>query len=80
MNVSGTIDAILNQKSTDIWSVSPDETVYDAVKMMAEKNVGALVVVEDGKLVGIISVSGAPGGDKDEVCAQAAIAKIQGRF
>ena len=30
MNVSGTIDAILNQKSGDIWSVAPDATVYDA--------------------------------------------------
>jgi CBS domain-containing protein len=55
MNVSGTIDAILNQKSGDIWSVSPDETVYDAVKMMADKNVGALVVMEAEQLVGIIS-------------------------
>lgn len=55
MNVSGTIDAILNQKSGDVWSVSPNETVYDAIKMMAEKNVGALVVMEDEKLVGILS-------------------------
>jgi CBS domain-containing protein len=55
MNVTGTIDAILNQKSGDIWSVTPDATVYDAVALMAEKNVGALVVLEDGKLVGIIS-------------------------
>ena len=55
MNVTGTIDAILNQKSRDIWSVSPDATVYDAVAMMADKNVGALLVVENGGLVGIIS-------------------------
>lgn len=55
MNISGTIDAILNQKSGDIWSVSPDETVYDAIKKMADKNVGALVVMENDKLVGILS-------------------------
>ncbi len=55
MNVTGTIDAILNQKSGDIWSVAPDATVYDAVLTMANKNVGALVVMENDKLVGIIS-------------------------
>ena len=55
MNVTGTIDAILNQKSGEVWSVSPDATVYDAVALMAGKNVGALVVVENGQLVGIIS-------------------------
>jgi len=55
MNVTGTIDAILNQKSGDIWSVEPDATVYEAVAKMAEKNVGALVVMEGEILVGIIS-------------------------
>ncbi|MDQ6764652.1 MAG: CBS domain-containing protein [Verrucomicrobiota bacterium] len=55
MNVTGTIDAILNQKSGEVWSVSPDSSVYDAVALMAEKNVGALIVLRDGQLVGIIS-------------------------
>ena len=55
MNVSGTIEVILNQKSREIWSIAPDATVYDAVALMAEKNVGALVVVENGSLVGILS-------------------------
>ena len=55
MNVTGTIESILNQKSGEIWSVSPDATVYDAVALMAEKNVGALVVMKQGKLVGIVS-------------------------
>ena len=55
MNVTGTIDAILNQKSGEVWSVGPDATIYDAVALMAEKNVGALVVVENGELVGIVS-------------------------
>ncbi|MGZ5003064.1 MAG: CBS domain-containing protein [Chthoniobacterales bacterium] len=55
MNVTGTIDAILSQKSSEVWSVAPDATVYDAVATMAEKNVGALVVMEGEKLVGIVS-------------------------
>ena len=55
MNVSGTIDSIIGQKQRDVFSITPDATVYDAVALMAEKNVGALLVVEDGSLVGIIS-------------------------
>ncbi|MEP6821752.1 MAG: CBS domain-containing protein [Chthoniobacterales bacterium] len=56
MNVTGTIEAILNQKGGgEVWSVTPDATVYEAVALMAEKNVGALVVLEAGQLVGIIS-------------------------
>jgi CBS domain-containing protein len=55
MDVSGTIDKILHQKSGEIFTVHPDATVYDAIKLMAERNVGALLVMEDEKLVGIIS-------------------------
>lgn len=55
MNVSGSIEVILNQKSGQIWSVAPDATVYDAIALMAEKNIGALVVVENGSLVGVLS-------------------------
>jgi CBS domain-containing protein len=55
MDVSGTISAILGQKSRDIFSVSPEMTVHDAVAMMDEKNVGALLVMEGKKLVGMIS-------------------------
>jgi CBS domain-containing protein len=55
MDVGGTIESILHQKNHQVWSVSPDATVYDAIAMMAEKNVGALLVVRDGELVGIIS-------------------------
>lgn len=49
------VSQILKKKGSDVWSVRPDDTVFDAVKMMAEKSVGALVVMEDDKLVGIIS-------------------------
>ena len=55
MDVSGTIDAILSQKSSDIFSVSPDATVFEAVEMMDQKNVGALLVMSGEKLLGIIS-------------------------
>ena len=55
MDVSGTIDAILGQKGTEIFSVRPDATVFEAVEIMANKNVGALLVIKDGNLVGMIS-------------------------
>jgi CBS domain-containing protein len=55
MDVSGTIDKILCQKSGEIWSIAPDATVYDAIALMAEKNVGALLVMEEEQLVGIVS-------------------------
>ncbi len=46
---------LLNTKGRDVWSVTPVTTVYEALEVLAEKNVGALVVVEDDKLVGIFS-------------------------
>ena len=50
-----TVKQILQSKTLGILSISPDATVYDALKLMAEKEVGALLVLEAGKLVGIIS-------------------------
>ncbi|MBA2431552.1 MAG: CBS domain-containing protein, partial [Chthoniobacterales bacterium] len=55
MNVTGTIESIMNHKPQEVWSVTPEATVYDAIAMMADKNVGALLVVRDGQLVGILS-------------------------
>jgi len=55
MDVTGHIGAILGQKSGDIFSTSPDATVYEAVAMMDAKNVGALLVMDGAKLVGMIS-------------------------
>ena len=55
MNIVGNIDAVLSQKGAQVWSVSPDATVFDAIEMMAEKNVGALPVVEQGRVIGIVS-------------------------
>src|ERR671921_517866 len=55
MDVSGTIGPVLNQKSREIYSVSPDATVFEAVQLMDTKNVGALLVMDGERLVGIIS-------------------------
>src|SRR2546423_3811377 len=52
---TGTISEILRNKGTAVWSVSPNDTVFDAIQMMADKNVGALLVIEGGKLAGILS-------------------------
>jgi CBS domain-containing protein len=50
-----TISAVLKQKSGEIWFTTPDASVYKAIEMMAEKRVGALLVMKQGELVGIIS-------------------------
>lgn len=51
-----TVKQLLKTKgSSEVWSVVPDASVYDALSLMSEKNVGALPVVEGGKLVGVIS-------------------------
>ena len=55
MDVSGTIDAILNQKSGEIFSITPNATVFEAIEMMDNKNVGALLVMDGKKLVGMFS-------------------------
>ncbi len=55
MNIEGSVNAVLNQKGRQVWSVPPTATVYDAIQMMAEKNVGALPVLESGQVVGMIS-------------------------
>jgi CBS domain-containing protein len=50
-----TVKQILEDKGHQVWSVSPNDNVYDALKLMAEKNIGALLVLENDRLVGIIS-------------------------
>ncbi len=55
MNPNGTISDILSYKGSNAWSISPDATVYEAIELMADKNVGALLVTQGDKLVGIIS-------------------------
>ena len=46
---------ILQEKGTAIWSTAPDDTVLDAISRMAEYGVGALLVIDDGQLVGFFS-------------------------
>jgi CBS domain-containing protein len=55
MEIAGSVGGILASKGSAVWSIAPNAIVFDAIQLMAEKNVGALPVVEDGKLVGIIS-------------------------
>jgi len=50
-----TAQHLLDKKGSDVWSVSPQDTVYYALCTMSDKNVGALPVLNDGKLIGIIS-------------------------
>lgn len=50
-----TIKEIMGDKGQDIWSVGPGANVYEAIELMAEKGVGALMVIEGGRPVGIIS-------------------------
>jgi predicted transcriptional regulator len=50
-----TIKNILGQKGRSVWSISPDATVFDALTKMAKKDVGSLVVMDDDKLIGIIT-------------------------
>jgi len=51
----GTVEQLLARKGYKIWTVAPDDTVYDAIKLMAEKDIGALPVTASGRLVGILS-------------------------
>ncbi len=46
---------ILKLKGHDVWSIAPDASVFEAIRLMSDKGVGALLVLEAGKLVGIIS-------------------------
>jgi CBS domain-containing protein len=50
-----TIKYVMKTKPKEIWTVSPDVSVFEALKIMAEKNIGALPVMEGKKLVGIFS-------------------------
>ena len=55
MNLTGTVRSILELKGDQFWSVSPDQSVYEAIEIMANKGVGALLVMSGDELVGILS-------------------------
>jgi CBS domain-containing protein len=50
-----TVKQLLQSKGGEVWSIAPEAMVYDALKLMAEKGVGALMVLEAGQVAGIIS-------------------------
>ena len=53
--MSNTVGSILRYKGHHVWSVSPDDSVFQAIRLMADKGVGALVVMAEKTLVGVIS-------------------------
>jgi CBS domain-containing protein len=56
MEISGKISSILAHKeASTVWSIGPNATVFDAILLMDEKNVGALPVVDNSRLLGVIS-------------------------
>ena len=50
-----TLNDLLKDKSSEVFSIQPDQAVYAAMELMATKEIGALVVLDDGDLVGIVS-------------------------
>lgn len=55
MKLVDTVNKLLDRKGNQIWSVTPDRSVYDAVEVLSTRNIGALLVMEEDKLVGIMS-------------------------
>ena len=55
VNRMTTVKHVLDQKGYDVHVTHPDASVFDALKMMAENNIGSLVVLEDCKIVGVIT-------------------------
>ena len=55
MNISDSVRLVLNQKGGQIHSTTPEATVFDAIRLMAEQNIGALMVLSEGRLAGIFS-------------------------
>ena len=53
--MAGTIEQILQSKNGVVWRIAPDDTVYEAIAEMAERRVGALLVMDGPSLAGIIS-------------------------
>ena len=55
MEILGAVGSVLAFKSSVVWSIDPNSTVFEAIQLMADKNVGALPVVDNGRLIGMIS-------------------------
>ena len=55
MEIQGTVYDILRDKSGNVWTADPAESVYEAIRRMGEKGIGALVVVQNGEVIGVLS-------------------------
>src|SRR5689334_22254247 len=55
MNPVGTINEILTQKPPGIWCISPEATVFEAIQMMSDKNIGAVMVTKGDTLLGLLT-------------------------
>lgn len=49
------ISTLLHHKTAALWSIAPEATVFEAIKLMAEKNIGSLLVMSGGKLAGVFT-------------------------
>src|SRR5208282_597560 len=49
------ISTLLHHKTAEVWSIAPEATVFEAIKLMAEKNIGSLLVMSGGKLLGMFT-------------------------
>lgn len=55
MEIHGTVRDILQNKNGELWTTTPNNTVYEAIGLMGEKNIGAVIVVENNEVVGVLS-------------------------
>lgn len=55
MELTDNVASVLKSKRQEIWAVDPDASVYDALQMMSERDIGALLVMREGQLAGVIS-------------------------
>lgn len=55
MKAIGNVESLLREKRSTVWSIDPDAMVYEALKLMSHKNVGALPVIGNDELLGLVS-------------------------
>ncbi len=55
MITNATVGNLLHHKGSTVWTISANATVFEAIQLLAKKNIGALPVMEDGRLIGIFS-------------------------